>query len=516
MRRSSLRLLTAGLFLLSALASAQVVPFVILHTNDVHGQMRPLPDPRVRTGEAPLVGGYAELVQAIDEERAKVAHSFLVDAGDWYQGTPEGTLSHGRASVELMNAAGYDLAVLGNHEFDSGQAALRDLLRLARFPVVGRNVVINASQASGGPAPIVKDIVGRISSGVTIEVEGVRIRFDGLLSEESPDIVPEKLLSGLAVEDEVPAAQRLRAEVPPGGVDVRVLVNHIGRDRNVIIARDVPGFDVIIGGHDHRQSLDQGTLVPSTGTLIAQAATHTRALGIVEMELDIATKKVVKKSARLRWIQANPDLRVPRIHPIIERYERAVKDQMDVPVCEVAELLVKDGTPERPSPLGAWITAAMLRQTGADVAVHNLGGIRASLAAGPARVREFFQISPFGNRVTLITLKGSALQEIVELTLSQWSRGATFGGFEIEWSRDPEGKPRLVRMLRGGQPIGPDDSLRVVTTDYLASGNDRLTAFKTGTDRDDRDQTLMALTIAAAEAESTIRPIPTPCWRLIQ
>ena len=69
------------------------------------------PTRRARGENAPLAGGYQELVEAIDEERAKVAHSVLVDAGDWFQGTPEGTLSEGRCAVELMNAAGYDFAV---------------------------------------------------------------------------------------------------------------------------------------------------------------------------------------------------------------------------------------------------------------------------------------------------------------------------------------------------------------------------------------------------------------------
>src|SRR5262245_21121369 len=113
------------------------IPFVIVHTNDVHGQIRPIPDPRVRGENPPLAGGYQEMVEAIDEERAQVARSVLVDGGDWFQGTPEGTLSEGRCSVELMNAAGYDFAVLGNHDFDCGQPALVEMLQMARFRVFG-------------------------------------------------------------------------------------------------------------------------------------------------------------------------------------------------------------------------------------------------------------------------------------------------------------------------------------------------------------------------------------------
>ena len=94
----------------------------------------------MRGENAPLAGGYQELVEAIDEERAQVAHSVLVDAGDWFQGTPEGTQSEGRCAVELMNAAGYDFATLGNHDFDAGQAAVATMLDLARFRVFARNL----------------------------------------------------------------------------------------------------------------------------------------------------------------------------------------------------------------------------------------------------------------------------------------------------------------------------------------------------------------------------------------
>jgi 5'-nucleotidase/UDP-sugar diphosphatase len=500
--------LLAGL--LAAVLAGQTVPFVILHTNDLHGQIRPLPDPRVRGDEAPLVGGYQELVAAIDELRAETPHTVLVDAGDWFQGTPEGTLSRGRAMVELMNAAGYDLAVLGNHEFDCGPSALVDLLRLARFPVLGRNL---RGAGDGAHADLASEILARLRPGLTLEVEGVRVRFDGLLTEESMAIVPQALLSGLVIEPEVEAARRLRAEEPPGGADVWILVNHVGRDRNAILAREVPGFDVIIGGHDHRSSLEDGTLVPSTGTLIAQAASHGRALGIVRLELDTRARKVVSKRAFLRWIHPDPGLRVPRILPIIERHERAVAAEMDRPVAEVAARLARGGTPEEPSPLGAWICAALIAETGADVAIHNLGGIRAELPAGPATVREFFQVSPFGNRVSLVTLEAKAVAEIAAHSLAQWSRGAVFGGLELVWTREEGQRPRLLRLERNGRALAPGDRLRIATTDYLAAGNDHLSAFRTGTDRVDLDVTLLDLTIAAARKAGTVRPVTVPSWR---
>lgn len=481
----------------------KTVPFVILHTNDIHGQLRPYPDPRSRDANPRLVGGFQELVAAIDDERSKVTHSVLVDAGDWYQGTPEGTLSEGRCMVELMNAAGYDFAVIGNHDFDCGPFALLDLLRLARFRVFGRNIAYEAHQDLGtGPSECPLCIVPEaIALGATVDIEGFRVSFDGLICEEAPRIISAGSRAIFSFEPEIETAQRIRRR---SAGDAFVLVNHIGKDRNLLIAREVPGFDVIIGGHAHGNVLEHGVTVPSTGTLIAQAASSTQALGIVTMEIDTKAMRVAKKSARLRRIEAIPDLRVPRIAPIIERYEKQVEERMNVPVAEVPSPLLKEGSLERASDLGKWLVAAMLAKSGADVAVHNTGGIRANLPAGTARIREFFQISPFGNRLSVVTLKGSDLRALAEQSAAGSARGCVFGGFEIHWERGSDGKASVVKLVRNGAEIAADAEVRVVTTDFLASAVEQMPPFKNATARVDLDVTLLDATIEFARGQKTV------------
>ncbi|HKB15589.1 MAG TPA: metallophosphoesterase, partial [Planctomycetota bacterium] len=109
---------------LSARRGGEPIRFVLLHTNDLHGQLLPR-EVRSPSGEGTArVGGFATIGAYVaasrEEARRSGADLLLVDAGDWYQGTPEGARTKGAAVVEWMNLLGYDAAALGNHEFDHG------------------------------------------------------------------------------------------------------------------------------------------------------------------------------------------------------------------------------------------------------------------------------------------------------------------------------------------------------------------------------------------------------------
>jgi 2',3'-cyclic-nucleotide 2'-phosphodiesterase (5'-nucleotidase family) len=147
----------------------------ILHTNDMHGHLdeRPLGKDREPGGGIARIAGAALRVRR--EVEASGGFAVLVDAGDFYAGTPEGNLTRGRLVVELMNAAGYDLACPGNHEFDDGPGNLAKLSELARFPFTAANV---REKGSGAPPPWARACVYR-------DFGSVRAAFVGLLTPET-------------------------------------------------------------------------------------------------------------------------------------------------------------------------------------------------------------------------------------------------------------------------------------------------------------------------------------------
>jgi 2',3'-cyclic-nucleotide 2'-phosphodiesterase (5'-nucleotidase family) len=125
------------------------VHFVILHTNDVHGQVLQRKATWLDKQNPPMVGGLERLAAEVSAERRQAedegAQVIVVDAGDWYQGTPEGVLDHGRAFLEALALVGYDALCIGNHDLDHGLANLKRILAASRLPAVVANV-----RAAGG------------------------------------------------------------------------------------------------------------------------------------------------------------------------------------------------------------------------------------------------------------------------------------------------------------------------------------------------------------------------------
>ncbi|MDE2292350.1 MAG: metallophosphoesterase, partial [Elusimicrobia bacterium] len=160
------RLLAALLLAAAALpASARVVRIRVLHTNDVHGWILPRKE---RHGER-MVGGAAAFAAWARKERRK-GPSLTLDAGDWFQGTPEGTLSHGRAATDVMDAVGYDATTVGNHDFDFGEATLEDLIAHFKTPVLNDNI---ESASDGRLVPWVRPWVIKDVGGVKVGIFGL-------------------------------------------------------------------------------------------------------------------------------------------------------------------------------------------------------------------------------------------------------------------------------------------------------------------------------------------------------
>lgn len=477
---------------------------VILHTNDLHGTIRAVEDTRSKAGLPKLVGGVQELCAAIDDERARHPHTLLLDAGDWYQGTPEGTLSKGRCSVELMNAVGFDGAVLGNHDFDDGPINLDHLLGVAKFAVFGANLGV----LPGQPKP---PYLERVAPGKLFTVGPLKVFVDGLLTEESNRINSPASMGGAKVFSEVDGATLAVDRAKKAGADAVVLVNHIGKDRHLVIGREVRGIDVLIGGHNHRDVMDEGLVIPSTGTLIAQAAANAQALGIVTLTLDEASPKIVARKARLRRIAGDPEVAVPRLKPIIDFHETSVAERMNQRLAEAPTAIARDYDLRRPNPIGNLLTEQMLATSEADVAVHNLGGIRADIPAGTVTVRSLFMVSPFGNSLVTVKLAGKHLRTLLEKHLANPSRGFAIRGLTVRWA-ERGGRKVIDAVLFDGTPLDDDRELTIVTTDYIAGAADGASPFLHARARRDLGVTLLDMSIARTQEAGTLRADADNPW----
>jgi 2',3'-cyclic-nucleotide 2'-phosphodiesterase (5'-nucleotidase family) len=154
----------------------------------------------------------------------------------------------------------------------------------------------------------------------------------------------------------------------------------------------------------------------------------------------------------------------------------------------------------------------MLDRSGAEVAVHNVTGVRGSIPAGAVRVRDFFQISPFGNKLVVVSLKVIDLKMLCEKTAANPSLGCFFRGVTIHWREGAEQKRTVVKLVRKDHVLRDDEVLQVVTTDYLSTGPGSYAPLRNALGRRDVGVTLYDATVDAARAQKTLSPPADNPW----
>lgn len=236
-------LLFTALCVCGALAAQDVKELLILHTNDTHSRVEPIPD----TDPNPEFAGKAGFVRRaalIKEMRKQDKDLLLFDCGDFSQGSPFYNMFRGEVEIKLMNEMGYDAGTIGNHEFDFGLDNMARLFKMANFPIVCANYDVKGTVLEG----IVKPYI-------ILEREGVKIGVFGL-SPALEGLVQMKNCEGVIFESPVEAAQRVAKRLKEQEkCDLVICLSHLGwkgepySDEALIPAtRDI---DIVLGGHSH-------------------------------------------------------------------------------------------------------------------------------------------------------------------------------------------------------------------------------------------------------------------------
>jgi 5'-nucleotidase/UDP-sugar diphosphatase len=264
-------MLLAASLLAAPVGAAQPVSLTILHTNDTHGHLLPFSYPDSAASGRELhglrtykdLGGIARRATLVKRLRqrleARQVPVWLADVGDYSDGTPFSIEYHGEADVAAMNAVGYDLGTLGNHELNNTAAQLRQLIGMAKYQLLCANVTDRATSK-----PLVLPYVVR-------KVGPVRVAVFGLLTKEAATYPAGK--EAFDVTDEIPAAKQAVAALR-SKADIIVLLSHAGENMDERIAAEVPEIDVIVGGHSHSR-LPSGEFVWRSDDLVASSVNGT-------------------------------------------------------------------------------------------------------------------------------------------------------------------------------------------------------------------------------------------------
>lgn len=387
----------------SSISAQDALHFTILHTNDEHSNL--IPHPVVdyhSTQPNPALGGFARLGGLIQKIRSEKEYSgepvLLFSGGDIIGGPAFGwlALKGYAAELDLMQMAGYDGIVLGNHEFDFGTNVLASYLSEAGYPdahshtsVLGTNFNIPAEHPLSN-AQIKRTVVRTLSNGL-------KVGYFGLLGEDA--------ISKTAFPDPVTfshyadAARIAVDELMDDGVDVIIAITHSGQVEDVDLAQRVPEIDVIVGGHFHT-ALYEPIIVGKT--IIVQAGSYLRYLGQIELRwLPDEQRVKVRNDENSTPFQIPVDDTSP-IHPeIAERvlwYEtelnKIVTEFTDESITDIRQRIalsdfpLSASPPKKESNLGNFITDALRlvsqNETGTktDIAVQANGAIRGHVNPG--------------------------------------------------------------------------------------------------------------------------------------
>ena len=210
---------------------------VILHTNDTHSRIEPLPETDKYSANR---GGVIRRATLIDQVRKENKNVLLVDAGDFLQGTPYFNLFKGEVEVEAMNKMGYEAVTIGNHEFDYGLEVLEKVARLAKFPIVSSNYDFSETKLNG----LVKPFIILKKGGVKIGIIGINIQPRGLIAANN--------YKGVKYLDPVNTANSMAKILKEKhNCDIVVCISHLGYNSDLTMAESTRNIDIIIGGHSH-------------------------------------------------------------------------------------------------------------------------------------------------------------------------------------------------------------------------------------------------------------------------
>jgi len=437
---------------------AETAALTILHTNDTHGHLLPFSYPTLSAGaEAPDVrsdiGGIARratLAREIREDlRKRGTEVWLVDAGDICDGTPFSTEYRGEADVAAMSAAGYDYAVLGNHEFNNTLARLKKLIQAAEYTVL----CANATERSTG-RPLAEPYV--------IEKVGpVRVALIGLVTREAAGYPAAK--EGIEVIDEIEAARKL-VEDARRRADIVVVLSHIGREQDERLASEVPGVDVIVGAHSHSR-LPSGEVVwrsedliadDQNGTVIVQAHQWGGELGRLDLLFSKGqggTWRVDRYRARL--IPVTADIRPDSV---VEAVVRKYWDPIAARYGEVIGRASADFCGRGDDRAEYNLVADAVRETfGTQFELENLGGVRSPLIKGEITLADLVTLEPFGNTVVTFQIAGRDLKRL----LLRHAPAVSGIRYRIEYGE-------LVEATVAGEPIAEDAIYTGATNSYFA------------------------------------------------
>jgi 5'-nucleotidase len=431
-------------------------PLTVLQLNDVYS-IAP-----VENGEA---GGLARVATLKQSLAAAGRTPLMMIAGDFLSSSVESTVFKGEQMIAALNAAGLDVATLGNHEFDFGMEVLLKRMSEAKFQWVISNVVDRQTgKPVGGAPPYLIRTFGPLKVGII----GLCLTTEGINDE---------MRRRLEIVNPLEAAAKYLPAIQAERVNTIIALTHLSFSDDRALATRFPQIDLIVGGHEHYPitAVENRTLISKAGSdakFVARIDLNRRANGPVERfyELIPVTPAIPDEPKTAAVVASYTEKMGAELNTVIGR--------TTVPLDGIA-LHLRAGETN----LGDFVADAIRADTGADIALVNSGGIRGDRIqpVGPITRRTVIEVHPFGNIVCKISIPGRVLLAALNHGVAKLPVAAgqfpQVAGLEMRVDPNAPAGNRIRDLKIQGRPFDPAATYTLALPDFVLRGGDGYSMF---------------------------------------
>ena len=438
----------------------------ILHTNDTHSYLD-------NSTHSKTAGGAARLKSLIDIYKAKATadgmKTFVVDAGDFLEGNIYYMAGEGKRSFEIHNEIGYDIGILGNHDYQMGSVELNKILGEMdlKFDLLVANL---------NPEKKFENTNNKVKPYKEVEVEGVKIAFLGLTTDE---ILYKWRLTPGAISKPIDTAKIFERKLKNRNNDFIIALTHIGVLRDVKLAEKTKFIDLIVGGHSHTALFEPVYAVNKNKVRvpIVQAGQHTEFLGRIVVDL-VKGQPLKIISYELLPVVLESSQTDSRIKEMVAQADTELdasygKEWLEEKI-GYSDLKPKDEQGDRK--WSYFIADAIKEKTNADISIHSpdmngtnypVGDItRRTVVNSIPRVFEMTQ--KYGWDIYTTKIRGAWLRLTFD-ALSYVGQPLSFSGLKMEYERGPFGF-KIRNILINGKKINPFKNYTVAFTEGIIRG----------------------------------------------
>lgn len=518
------------------LQSSAPLDLVVAATTDVHGRLRGW-DYYANAPDS--LRGLSRAATIIDSLRHGVSvFPVVVDAGDFLQGNPL-TYVAARVDTEMphpviaaMNAIMYDAVVVGNHEFNYGLPTLNRAIRQADFAMLAANVYTPDGKQPFRPWAV------STRRGIKIAIVGATTPGSNLWDRDN-------LAGHLVVRDIVPDVGTAVRDARDAGAAVVIVVVHSGLNEpssydtvttgvaseNVAarLAREVPGIDLIVYGHSHKEMAD--TVI--AGTLLMQPRNWAGSVAIAHLRVerrDDRWRVVAKRSSVVSTAHHREN---PQVVAVTQEGHRATIQYATAAIGTTPVAWRADSARVAPTPLIDFILDVERRASGAQLASTAAFSLDASLPAGPITVARLSALYPYDNTLRAVKVSGAQIRAYLEQSARYFRRTAdgsadidpAIPGFNydivagVDYTIDvskPIGQ-RITTLEFGGRPVVPTDTFTMALNNYRQTGGGGFSMLRDAPVVYDRQLEIRQLLIDEVRRKGTLLPSDYfhPNWRIV-